>query len=469
MDEPRLNLHPRDAGQGAPYVGVGAHLRAQREQNGLSVEDVAQRLRIRLSNLQSIEQGRFDDLPGRIYAIGFVRSYAEFLDLDGQSVVELYKQETAGEEQPTKLVFPTPTPESRMPRVWLVVASVLAAVALYYGWGQMQERDLATVERVPAVPDRLIAQTGVRAGTESGDATSTAGTSSVGVDPVSTAQAASSTAPADTEPMPPADAAAPAGSRGGAGVDGVRTAGFGNDRAENAADIAGETSIERPSGSAGDDTFVLADRGTALPAGQSPDDAAVKRPAPRPPPTITATAEGGPAPGAETEAESEAETSPEARASAAEAVVKTPWPTRLAVRTVPSTTESGDLPPPLPTTTGASAAAGRTDTGRATGGYVPQVYGIGNSEARVVVHATMDSWVQIRGGGNELLLTRILRAGDRYLAPDRADLLMMTGNAGGLEIHVDGKALPPIGPIGAVKRDVSLYVENLLAGNPVAR
>jgi cytoskeleton protein RodZ len=271
--------------------------------------------------------------------------------------------------------------------------------------------------------------------------------------------------------MPRTDAAAPAGSRGGVGADVVRTAGLGNDRVENAANIAGDTPSDTPSanpnGSAGDDTFVLAIRGTAPPTGRSSDVAVVKRPAPapRPPPTITATVAGEQAPGADTEAE----TSPEAQAPAAEQVVGTPWPPRLAVQTAPSTSDAGDLPPPLPSTTGASSAARRTDTGAASGGYVPQVYGIGNSEARVVVHATMDSWVQIRGGGNELLLTRILRAGDRYLAPDRADLLMMTGNAGGLEIRVDGKALPPIGPVGAVKRNVSLYVENLLRRNPVAQ
>ena len=46
---------------------------------------------------------------------------------------------------------------------------------------------------------------------------------------------------------------------------------------------------------------------------------------------------------------------------------------------------------------------------------------------------------------------------------------MMTGNAGGLVIRVDGKVLPPIGPVGAVKRDISLYAENLLGGNPVAQ
>jgi cytoskeleton protein RodZ len=463
MDQPRANLHPRDGKQASLYVGVGAQLRAQREQNGFSVEEVAQRLRIRLAHLQSIEHGRFDDLPGRIYAIGFIRSYAEFLDLDGQSVVELYKQETAGEEQPTKLIFPTPTPESRMPRVWLVVASVLAAVVLYYGWGRMQDRDLTTVERVPAVPDRLMAAGG--AGAKSGDATASsedrghgAVSSSVGVDPVSTAQAASSPARAQSEPVPQVDATASAGPRGGAGTDVVRTAGREDDRAEDTRATGRATSRATgraaASGSAGDDTFALADPETAPAAGRTSADVVVLRPppAPRPLPTITAAADRVPA----------------AAASGAQAAVDQRWPARLAVRTAPASAGSDDLPPPLPATTGASTSS-RTEAGATSGGYVPQVYGIGNSAARVVVQATMDSWVQIRGGGNELLLTRILRAGDRYLAPDRPDLVLMTGNAGGLEIRVDGKLLPPIGRVGAVQRDVSLYAESLLTGQSVTQ
>jgi cytoskeleton protein RodZ len=61
-----------------------------------------------------------------------------------------------------------------------------------------------------------------------------------------------------------------------------------------------------------------------------------------------------------------------------------------------------------------------------------------------------------------------LRAGDTYFVPNRPGLLLLTGNAGALEVSVDGQALPPIGPIGAVRRNVSLDPENLLstAGQP---
>ena len=94
---------------------------------------------------------------------------------------------------------------------------------------------------------------------------------------------------------------------------------------------------------------------------------------------------------------------------------------------------------------------------------MPQVYGAGNTEARVVLRAESDSWVQIHGANNELVLTRMLRAGDRYRVPDRDDLLMVTGNAGAIEITVDGKAIPPVGPLGAVRRNISLDADRLLA------
>jgi len=78
--------------------------------------------------------------------------------------------------------------------------------------------------------------------------------------------------------------------------------------------------------------------------------------------------------------------------------------------------------------------------------------------------ALQDSWVQITGNAGELLLTQILRAGDRYLAPDREDLILMTGNAGALEIMVDGIQIASLGPVGTVRRNVSLAPDRLLAG-----
>ncbi len=98
----------------------------------------------------------------------------------------------------------------------------------------------------------------------------------------------------------------------------------------------------------------------------------------------------------------------------------------------------------------------------------PRVYGEGNSDSRVLLRATRDSWIQVHGADNVLLLTRILRAGDSYRVPNRDGLTLMTGNAGALEILVDGEPVPPIGPFGAVRRDVSLDPNRLKTGSAAA-
>ena len=94
----------------------------------------------------------------------------------------------------------------------------------------------------------------------------------------------------------------------------------------------------------------------------------------------------------------------------------------------------------------------------------PVAPGADTGGSRVTLRARLDSWVQVSGKDDELLLTRILRAGDTYAVPNRPDLMLLTGNAGALEISVDGHVLPPIGPIGAVRRNVSLNPEDLLGG-----
>ncbi len=80
----------------------------------------------------------------------------------------------------------------------------------------------------------------------------------------------------------------------------------------------------------------------------------------------------------------------------------------------------------------------------------------------------MNSWIQVRDdNGNMLLLTRLLRAGDAYRVPDRPGLTLLTGNAGALEILVDGEAVPSIGPLGAVRRGVALDIERLRQGTAI--
>jgi len=65
------------------------------------------------------------------------------------------------------------------------------------------------------------------------------------------------------------------------------------------------------------------------------------------------------------------------------------------------------------------------------------------------------------------MFTRLLRKGNEYNVPDRSGLTLLTGNAGALEILVDGELVPAIGETGQVRRNVSLDPEQLKSGTAV--
>ena len=83
-------LHDSAEGQGtlqAP-MGPGAMLRAAREAAGLSLEQVAQQLKLAPRQVKALEDESFADLPGRTFSRGFVRNYARLLNLDAQDLLE---------------------------------------------------------------------------------------------------------------------------------------------------------------------------------------------------------------------------------------------------------------------------------------------------------------------------------------------------------------------------------------------
>ena len=84
---------------------------------------------------------------------------------------------------------------------------------------------------------------------------------------------------------------------------------------------------------------------------------------------------------------------------------------------------------------------------------------------RIIVRAIADAWLQIGDGRGTALFAQVLRAGDSYHVPDRPGLKLDTGNAGGLEITVDGRPVPSVGPSGSVRRNIPLDIEKLVAGH----
>ncbi len=93
-------------------------------------------------------------------------------------------------------------------------------------------------------------------------------------------------------------------------------------------------------------------------------------------------------------------------------------------------------------------------------------YGAPDGSARVVLRATSDSWIQVRDKTSNLLFTRVLKPGEHYNVPNEQGLTMIAGNAGGLDITVDGMNVAKIGDAGRVARNVSLDPDRLLGAQP---
>ena len=117
-----------DTGQKDDVFSVSTILREAREASGQSLEDVAHQSRISRKYLEALEEGRFGALPGNTYILGFIRTYADHMGLDGDELVIQYKRSSEGTTEKTKLDFPEPLPETGIPGGTILFAGIVVAV-----------------------------------------------------------------------------------------------------------------------------------------------------------------------------------------------------------------------------------------------------------------------------------------------------------------------------------------------------
>ena len=72
-------------------LGIGTALRDARVARNLSLAEVSALLRIREAHLEAIELEDFEQLPGNVYAIGFIRTYAQYLELNESDLIMRFK------------------------------------------------------------------------------------------------------------------------------------------------------------------------------------------------------------------------------------------------------------------------------------------------------------------------------------------------------------------------------------------
>ncbi|MCU0809649.1 MAG: DUF4115 domain-containing protein [Thiobacillaceae bacterium] len=132
---------------------IGQTLRVAREAQGLSVEDVATRLRLMQRQVDAIEADDFASLGQPVFARGFVRNYAKLLDLPPEALLA----QMAGDSSETRVVTqPPPPPRFWLSSPWLIllmlglVVAVAVPIGLYLWLNSDSGEDEA--QTMPVLP-----------------------------------------------------------------------------------------------------------------------------------------------------------------------------------------------------------------------------------------------------------------------------------------------------------------------------
>lgn len=113
---------------------------------GLDILDCEAGTKIRAKYLRAMEEEQFDLMPSATYVRGFLRTYGEFLDLDGQLIIDEYESRfgSLSELAEPELTRRRPRPQKRPRRrrseaqlLWLAIGGVLAvALLVWLGIGE---------------------------------------------------------------------------------------------------------------------------------------------------------------------------------------------------------------------------------------------------------------------------------------------------------------------------------------------
>jgi len=151
LNRRRIHLREISGDSESPLQTVGQDLRAARLRRGDEIASVSRALKIRKDHLEALEEDRLEDLPGKTYAIGFVRSYARHLGLDATECVERFKREIAGRTE-ERVHEPAPIHQDegrRLPQGWRIITG---AVVILLGWGAWHLFSSNTSSNQPVPP-----------------------------------------------------------------------------------------------------------------------------------------------------------------------------------------------------------------------------------------------------------------------------------------------------------------------------
>jgi cytoskeletal protein RodZ len=116
---------------------IGSTLKEARAKKEITLEDVHAKLKIHPRVLQLLEEEKFEKLPSPLFAKSFLRSYAQFLELDSEALIDSYEKEKKLPEPEQKLYLkPTNmSPAPKIPASWWTIGGCAALIVVIFASG----------------------------------------------------------------------------------------------------------------------------------------------------------------------------------------------------------------------------------------------------------------------------------------------------------------------------------------------
>ena len=403
---------------------IGQYLKDLRHDRGEDLYEVGDYLRIRPAYLYALEEGNIEDTPGPTYALGFLRTYTHYLGGDVPAVVNSTRyalKGLVGEEQPAQN-NPEPEKEDRRPTVQIVALSAAAALAMIVAW-QVQSNDRMLPTNLADLPAEFGQTVASYIDPNYDDDVSAENAAQQQM----SARASSANASGNRGDQYSAERTTPSAALL-PDPDAER-------RLIESDQLEADTSVEEPTIARIDASSALAAEPRQIEAPNS--DGTVGRPQASAVELLAALQARDDAPSGN---------SPSRGVPSIEG---------LDANSALSRTQ--DLNRRIALLSAEPSASNEDPVAEAQTVAVES-----ENQSRITLVAQEETWIQVRSSSRDYVRTRTLLAGESMELPDREDLSLWTGNAGGVQIILDGKTLNKPGQSRQVIKDLPLAPLTLL-------
>lgn len=134
---------------------IGQNLREERLNKKVTLENVSKQINISIDYLNKIENDNFSELPGDPYTLGFIRAYANFLNLNTETIINQYKTQISFSKNIDEVTLPRPIEAFPASRKYKIISLMsIASISVVFYLSFINDNDFnPEYSSIPAVPE----------------------------------------------------------------------------------------------------------------------------------------------------------------------------------------------------------------------------------------------------------------------------------------------------------------------------